>query len=44
MQAEHETAKFNAFCKNKGWYFDMEEAKELLGTMQQRMAEISNTN
>jgi DNA polymerase-1 len=43
MKAEHETAKFNAFCKNKGWYFDMEEAKELLGTMQQRMAEISNT-
>jgi hypothetical protein len=43
MQAEHETAKFNAFCKNKGWYFDMKEAKELLGTMQQRMAEISNT-
>jgi hypothetical protein len=42
MQAEHETAKFNAFCKNKGWYFDMKEAKELLGTMQQRMAEISN--
>jgi len=43
MQAEHETARFNAFCKTKGWYFDMEEAKELLGTMQQRMAEISNT-
>ena len=43
MQAEHETAKFNAFCKTKGWYFNMEEAKELLGTMQQRMAEISNT-
>ena len=42
MKAEHETAKFNAYCKNKGWYFDMEEAKELLGTMQQRMAEISN--
>ena len=43
MQAEHETARFNAFCKTKGWYFNMEEAKELLGTMQQRMAEISNT-
>ena len=42
MQAEHETAKFNAFCKTKGWYFNMEEAKDLLGTMQQRMAEISN--
>ena len=42
MQIEHETSKFNAYVRDKGWYFDMDEAKSILGTMHQRMAEIEN--
>ena len=42
MQIEHEAGKFNTFIRDKGWYFDMDEAKSLLGTMHQRMAEIEN--
>ena len=42
MQVEHDTSKFNAFVRDKGWYFDMTEATTLLGVMHRRMKEIED--
>jgi len=43
MQIEHEAGKFNTYVRDKGWYFDMEEALALHSTMYNRMVEIENT-
>ena len=43
MQVEHEAGKFNTYVRDKGWYFDMTEAKQLHSTMYNRMVEIENT-
>ena len=40
MLIEHATYKFNSFARDKGWFFDMEEALDILGRMHRRMQEI----
>ena len=42
LQIEHDAAKFNSYVRDRGWYFDMKEAKEIHGKMHQRMVEIEN--
>ena len=42
MQIEHDTYKFNSFVRDKGWYFNMPDACELLGIMHRRMKEIED--
>ena len=40
LEIEHDTAKFNAFVRERGWKFDMVKAKENRQRMQARMDEI----
>ena len=42
LQVEHDTALFNTFVRERGWHFEMEEAKGILGSMHRRMREIEN--
>lgn len=39
---EHDTAKFNAFVKERGWNFDVKKAKDNLKDMQKRMKKIED--
>ena len=40
LRIEHDTAKFNAFVKNRGWRFDERKAKETKAKFKKRMSEI----
>ena len=40
LRIEHDTAKFNAFLREKGWSFDMELALKTQKRMQDRMKQI----
>ena len=43
LEIEHDTAKFNAYLRGKGWNFDKERALETQGRMLERMKEIEDT-
>ena len=42
LRIEHDTAKFNAIVKSRGWNFDLKKAKDNLKDMQKRMKVIED--
>ena len=40
LRIEHDTAHFNAYVRNRGWKFDVGQAKKTKARMASRMAEI----